>query len=83
MRAAIGKGLKMYGELPSYRAMFDREGVGGPGDLAIVGSASAVRDGILAMADAGVTDFAASEFTPNAADREPTRALLKELAAEA
>lgn len=83
VRAAIGKGLKMYGELPSYRAMFDREGVEGPADLAIVGSATAVRDGILAMAAAGVTDFAASEFHLNRADQEQTRALLQTLTASA
>jgi F420-dependent oxidoreductase-like protein len=81
VRAAIGEGLEMYGQLPSYRAMFDREGVDGPADLAIVGSASAVRDGILAMREAGVTDFAASEFCLNPTERAATRALLKSLAA--
>ena len=81
MRAAIGQGLKMYGELPSYRAMFDREGVDGPADLAIVGGAAAVEDGIMAMAAAGVTDFAASEFYLTPGDRETTRSLLKSLAA--
>lgn len=81
VRDAIGQGLRMYGQLPSYRAMFDREGVDGPADLAIVGSASAVRDGILAMGAAGVTDFAASEFYLNPAEREATRALLKSLTA--
>ena len=33
----------MYGRLPSYRAMFEREGVAGPADLAIVGSAAEVE----------------------------------------
>ena len=82
VRDAIAGGLKLYGELPSYRAMFDREGVAGPADLAIVGSESAVRDGVAAMAAAGVTDFAASEFILQRADGEKTRALLKELQAE-
>lgn len=81
VRAAIGKGLSLYGQLPSYRAMFDREGVDGPAELAIVGSEAAVRDGILAMAEAGVTDFAASEFFLNPTEREHTRALLKHLVA--
>lgn len=79
VRAAIGEGLKMYGQLPSYRAMFDREGVDGPADVAIVGTASQVRDGIMNMATAGVTDFAASEFYLNRADQEATRELLKTL----
>ena len=49
----------MYGKLPSYRAMFEREGVEGPADLAIVGSAAEVEDGIAGLAAAaGVTDFA-------------------------
>ena len=79
VRAAIGKGLKMYGELPSYRAMFEREGVAGPADVAIVGSADAVREGIAQMAEAGVTDFAASEFYLQADERAHTRELLRSL----
>ena len=81
VRAAIGKGLSMYGQLPSYRAMFDREGVDGPADLAIVGSDAQVREGIQAMAEAGVTDFAASEFYLTGDQAEQTRELLKSLIA--
>lgn len=76
IRTAIGKGLRMYGELPSYRAMFDREGVDGPADVAIVGSRAEVEDGIARMAQAGVTDFAASEFGLSRADYERTRETL-------
>ncbi|MGE0622030.1 MAG: TIGR03564 family F420-dependent LLM class oxidoreductase [Pseudomonadales bacterium] len=81
VREAIGRGLSLYGQLPSYRAMFDREGVDGPADLAIVGSEAAVTDGIRAMAESGVTDFAVSEFYRNPSEREHTRALLKRLVA--
>jgi F420-dependent oxidoreductase-like protein len=81
VRAAIGKGLSMYGSLPSYRAMFDREGVDGPADVAIVGSAAAVADAIGAMEAAGVTDFAASEFCLTKAQAERTRELLVTLSA--
>ncbi len=81
VRSAISNGLSMYGQLPSYRAMFDREGVAGPADVAIVGSTGAVQDGIEAMAAAGVTDFAASEFYLNPDERNATRALLKSLTA--
>ncbi len=77
IRAMIAKGLSMYGQLPSYRAMFDREGVEGPGDVALIGAEEEVRDAIAGLAEAGVTDFAATEFTPSQADRERTRALLK------
>ncbi len=79
VRARIGETLGMYGKLPSYRAMFEREGVDGPAELAIVGSSAQVIDRINALGDAGVTDFAASEFALNADDREATRALLKSL----
>jgi F420-dependent oxidoreductase-like protein len=77
VRAQIGKSLAMYGQLPSYRAMFDREGVAGPAELAIVGSAAEVSERIGALQEAGVTDFAASEFALNADDRTATRELLK------
>jgi F420-dependent oxidoreductase-like protein len=77
VRGLIQKNLAMYGELPSYKAMFEREGVTGPGELAIIGSAGKVADAIGAMAEAGVTDFAASEFTTNAEERGQTRTLLK------
>jgi 5,10-methylenetetrahydromethanopterin reductase len=76
MRARISRNLAMYGELPSYKAMFEREGVAGPGELAIIGSASQVRDAIEELREAGVTDFAASEFTTNTDEREQTRELL-------
>jgi alkanesulfonate monooxygenase SsuD/methylene tetrahydromethanopterin reductase-like flavin-dependent oxidoreductase (luciferase family) len=69
----------MYGELPSYKAMFEREGVNEPGELALVGSASKVGDLIAELAEAGVTDFAASEFTTNDDERSQTRELLKKL----
>ncbi len=69
----------MYGELPSYKAMFEREGIEGPGQLAIVGNEDQVRAAIEEMREAGVTDFAASEFTTNDDERQRTRALLKQL----
>ena len=79
VRKLISKTLKMYGELPSYKAMFEREGVKEPGELALVGSASKVGDLIAELAESGVTDFAASEFTTNDDERSQTRELLKKL----
>ncbi|MDA1074307.1 MAG: TIGR03564 family F420-dependent LLM class oxidoreductase [Proteobacteria bacterium] len=81
IRGAISKGLSMYGQLPSYRAMFDREGVAGPADIAIVGSRAEVCDAIEGLAAAGVTDFAASEFCLSPAEREETRDALQSLVA--
>lgn len=63
----------MYGTLPSYRAMLDREGAAGPEDIAIIGSADEVAERLSGVAEAGGTAFAASEFgTPDelAATRE-------------
>jgi F420-dependent oxidoreductase-like protein len=83
VRELIDRNLAMYGSLPSYRAMFDLEGAKGPGDVALVGSAAEVRAMIERLADAGVTDFAASEFTRNADERAATRALLTDVASVA
>jgi 5,10-methylenetetrahydromethanopterin reductase len=71
--------LAMYGQLPSYRAMLDREGVAGPADLSILGSEQQVVDGVAALAEVGVTDFAASEIGATADEREATRAALRQL----
>jgi 5,10-methylenetetrahydromethanopterin reductase len=79
VRALISRTLTMYAELPSYKAMFEREGVAEPGDLALVGSASRVSELVAELAEAGVTDYAASEFTTNQQEREQTRELLKTL----
>ncbi len=68
----------IYGELPSYRAMLDREGAAGPAEVAIVGDEDTVAAQIGALADAGVTDFAAVEFT-GGADGARTRAFLRTL----
>lgn len=69
----------IYGQLPSYRAMLDREGLGGPEDLAVIGDESTVRDRLEAFAAAGVTDLAASEFGSTGEERARTRDLLRSL----
>ena len=61
-RERAAKDLVVYGTLPSYRAMLDREGLGGPEDIAVIGSAAEVSDRINALADCGVTSFAGSAF---------------------
>lgn len=81
VRNKISHTLGMYSKLPSYQAMFAREGVDAPGDLAIVGSEAKVSDALMELADIGVTDFAASEFTTNKDERTQTRELLKALVA--
>ncbi|MFZ4374491.1 MAG: TIGR03564 family F420-dependent LLM class oxidoreductase [Mycobacterium sp.] len=68
-----------YGGLPSYRAMLDREGVAGPADIAIIGSAAEVQDRVGALAGIGVTDFAAVEFGATPDEARNTREALKGL----
>ena len=75
-RTSAAEEFAIYGQLPSYRAMLDREGAASPGDVAIVGDEDAVAAQILALADAGVTDFVAAEFA-RGEGRERTRSLLK------
>ena len=70
--------FQVYGQLPSYRAMLDREGAEGPADVAIVGDEQAVRDGVRRLAEAGVTTFNAAVFGERD-ERDRTRALLAEL----
>jgi alkanesulfonate monooxygenase SsuD/methylene tetrahydromethanopterin reductase-like flavin-dependent oxidoreductase (luciferase family) len=69
----------VYGQLPSYRAMLDKEGVGGPADIAIVGSRDEVIDRIGRLGDIGVTDFAAVEFGGNPDEVAETREAVKSL----
>ncbi len=57
---AINKTMQIYGMLPSYRAMLDREGAAGPVDVALVGDESELRSKIAGLRDAGVTDFNAA-----------------------
>ncbi len=68
----------IYGELPSYRAMLDREGAADPGDVAIVGDEEAVASQIQALASAGVTDFVAGMYG-RGEDGVRTRALVRSL----
>ena len=81
-RASAENEFAIYGQLPSYRAMLDREGATGPGEVAIVGDEDEVAAQILALADVGVTDFVAAEYA-RGEDRERTRNLLKTVIAGA
>ena len=74
-REMAAKAFAVYGHLPSYRAMLDREGAEGPADVAIVGSEEEVADKVGSLANRGATDFIATPFT----EFERTTALLKTL----
>lgn len=59
-RARAATEFAVYGQLPSYRAMLDKEGAGGPADVAIVGDAAAVTAQVKALAETGATELVAS-----------------------
>ncbi len=72
----------IYGSLPSYRAMLDREGVDGPADVALVGDEDAIGQSLDRLHEAGATDFLAAPF-PVGGDADAaarTRAFLAKLA---
>jgi 5,10-methylenetetrahydromethanopterin reductase len=58
-RGLIDEEFSIYPDLPSYRAMLEREGARRPSDIALVGSESDVAAGLARLAAAGATDFAA------------------------
>jgi 5,10-methylenetetrahydromethanopterin reductase len=76
-RESIGKLLTMYGQLPSYRAMLDREGVSGPADVAIVGNETAVGAELDRLRDIGLTDLNAAIMPVEEGAAERTLDFLK------
>jgi F420-dependent oxidoreductase-like protein len=59
-RQRVAQGFAVYGQLPNYRRMLDREGVEGPSGVAVVGNEAQVEDQIRAFAAAGTTDYVAT-----------------------
>lgn len=70
-RDDIDEKLKLYGQIPSYRAMLDREGAKGPGDIALVGNEQELRQQIQRLENIGVTDLNAVliDVEPGSYDR--------------
>ena len=68
----------MYGTLPSYRAMLDREGVDGPADVAVIGTPAEAAEHVGRFAEAGATMFNGAAFGSRD-ERTATRALLRQL----
>jgi F420-dependent oxidoreductase-like protein len=79
-RAKLTENTRVYTTLPSYQAMFEREGVETTGEFGMIGSEDQVEKLLADLADTGLTDFGASEFGLNSDDRARTRALLSRLA---
>lgn len=76
-RAVIAKELEIYGMMPSYRGMLDREGAAGPADVALVGDEKALRGEINRLRDIGVTDFNAAIVPVAEGDLERTLSFLE------
>ncbi|HEY3842844.1 MAG TPA: TIGR03564 family F420-dependent LLM class oxidoreductase [Acidimicrobiales bacterium] len=75
----INKAFAIYPNLPSYKAMLDKEGAGSPADIALLGDEDAVTASIEKLAAAGATDFIAS-IVGTAEERDRTFALISEMA---
>jgi F420-dependent oxidoreductase-like protein len=58
-RERAARSIANYGQLPSYRAMLDREGVKGPADVMLTGSEEEVDRQLRQLEEAGATDFSA------------------------
>jgi 5,10-methylenetetrahydromethanopterin reductase len=76
-REKIGKALVIYGSLPSYRAMLDREGAAGPADIALAGDETYLRRELGRLRDLGVTDFSAAIAGVEDGGEERTLAFLQ------
>ena len=75
----INEALSIYPNLPSYRAMLDKEGAESPADIAFVGDEEAVAAAVADLAEAGATDFVAA-IVGDRSERERGFALLGALA---
>jgi 5,10-methylenetetrahydromethanopterin reductase len=75
----INEEFAIYPNLPSYKAMLDKEGANCAADVAIVGDEDSVRASLDKLAAAGATDFVAS-IVGTREERDRTFALLSEIA---
>lgn len=76
------RSLGNYGQLPSYRAMLDREGAEGPADVMLVGNETEVERQLARLEEAGATDFTASPLG-SADDQRRTMEFLQSQVANA
>jgi 5,10-methylenetetrahydromethanopterin reductase len=78
-RERAAKSFGFYNNLPSYRAMLDKEGAGGPADVAVIGDEESVARQLRHLGSVGATSFSLPLFgSPEERDR--TLRVLSELA---
>ena len=78
-RARAVRRVGFYAEMPSYRAMLDREGLAGAEDLVLIGSEDEVDEGLARYEAAGLTDLYLCDLSSRA-DRERTRGFIAHVA---
>ena len=81
-RTTIARSFERYSNLPSYRAVLDREGVEGPAGVAIIGDEQGVADQLKHLAAVGVSDLNPAPFVVDndPASRERTYEFLATIA---
>ena len=78
-RELAAKTFAMYAQVPSYRAMLDREGVKGLGDLAIVGDENEIASQVKRLESLGVTDLCLFPYELDAGGAQRTASFLATL----
>ncbi|NNN01351.1 MAG: TIGR03564 family F420-dependent LLM class oxidoreductase [Acidimicrobiaceae bacterium] len=76
---SVNTSLAVYGTLPSYQAMLEREGATSPADVGLIGSREQVLERLHELAASGVTEFSAS-ISGNAQQRDATYEVLLDYA---
>jgi F420-dependent oxidoreductase-like protein len=81
VRAAVTRQMAFYGNVPSYRAVLDREGAGHPAELAVIGDEETLAATIDRYFEAGATEIVVTNTGINGApDRRRTWKFLGEYA---
>ncbi len=75
-REICNEAFAIYGQLPVYQTLMQREGASRPSDVALIGSENELRQELQRLRDAGVTDFGASVFPADAQSIARTREFL-------
>jgi F420-dependent oxidoreductase-like protein len=78
-KARMNEAFAIYPNLPSYKAMLDKEGAEAAADIGFIGDEEAVAASISKLADVGATDFVAA-VVGDAAERSRGFDLISELA---